>query len=367
MMVITARSQSPLRARRTAPRRLGAEPLATCGAHARLLGRSVAPGLRTGGAGSPWRNRMSDRMPQAELPLALLVGDREQSTQWLKSLLESGGYAVLEERGGRRALERARSTEPDVILADADLTDLAGVELCRRLRSDPGISSSTPILLSIFERAPRAARLAALRAGAWECIAPPHDADEILLKVGAYVRAKRDADGARADGLLDPVTGLYNRRGLARRALEFWSQARRERRPLACVVWALDVEPAEAAAADERAPSAVLRCVRTLQSAARLSDVIGRLGPTEFAALAPGTDALGARRLAARLAASLEGSTPRVGVRCGYEAVANVGDALLEPLDLLVRASRALRTGRAEAGWSLRRFENEDGIDAASA
>ncbi|OLD42196.1 MAG: hypothetical protein AUI55_07960, partial [Gemmatimonadetes bacterium 13_1_40CM_2_70_7] len=304
-------------------------------------------------------------MPQAELPLALLVGDREQSTQWLKSLLESGGYAVLEERGGRRALERARSTEPDVILADADLTDLAGVELCRRLRSDPGISSSTPILLSIFERAPRAARLAALRAGAWECIAPPHDADEILLKVGAYVRAKRDADGARADGLLDPVTGLYNRRGLARRALEFWSQARRERRPLACVVWALDVEPAEAAAADERAPSAVLRCVRTLQSAARLSDVIGRLGPTEFAALAPGTDALGARRLAARLAASLEGSTPRVGVRCGYEAVANVGDALLEPLDLLVRASGALRTGRAEAGWSLRRFENEDGIDAA--
>jgi len=311
---------------------------------------------------------MSDRIPQAELPLALLVGDREQSTQWLKSLLESGGYAVLQERCGRRALERARTTEPDVIVADADLTDLAGVELCRRLRGDPRISSSTPILLSIFERPPRAERLAALRAGAWDCIAPPHDADEILLKVGAYVRAKRDADAARADGLLDPVTGLYNRRGLARRARELWSQGRRERRPLACVVWALDVEPAEAVAVDQRVPSVVMRCVRTLQSAARLSDVIGRLGPTEFAALAPGTDALGAQRLAARLAASLEGGTPRpVAVRCGYEAVANAGDAPLDPLDLLVRASGALRTGKAEAGWSLRRFENEDGIDAASA
>ena len=95
---------------------------------------------------------------------------------------------------------------------------------------------------------------------------------------------------------------------------------------------------------------------------------IGRLGPTEFAALAPGTDALGAQRLAARLAASLEGGTPRpVAVRCGYEAVANAGDAPLDPLDLLVRASGALRTGKAEAGWSLRRFENETGIDAASA
>ena len=220
----------------------------------------------------------------------------------------------------------------------------------------------------MFERAPHAERIAALRAGAWECIAPPHDADEILLKVGAYVRAKRDADGARADGLLDQVTGLYNRRGLARRARELWSQARRERRPLACVVVALDVEPAEVSAVDERVPSAVMRCVRTLQSVARLSDVIGRLGPSEFAALAPGTDAPGARRLAARLAASLEGGAPRAsGVRCGYEAVANVGDAPLEPLDLLVRASGALRTGRAEAGWSVRRFESETGIDAASA
>src|SRR2546427_515230 len=263
---------------------------------------------------------------------------------------------------------RARRTEPDVIIADADLTDLAGVELCRRLHGDPGISSSTPILLSMFERAPHAERIAALRAGAWECIAPPHDADEILLKVGAYVRAKRDADGARADGLLDQVTGLYNRRGLARRARELWSQARRERRPLACVVVALDVEPAEVSAVDERVPSAVMRCVRTLQSVARLSDVIGRLGPSEFAALAPGTDAPGARRLAARLAASLEGGAPRAsGVRCGYEAVANVGDAPLEPLDLLVRASGALRTGRAEAGWSVRRFESETGLAAASA
>src|SRR5256712_12328505 len=311
---------------------------------------------------------MMDRMPQVGLPLVLLAGNGQEATRWLRGLLEGGGYAVLQERTGQHALDRARTTEPDVILVDAELPDMPGVELCRTLRADPRVSSSTPILLTIRDAATRAQRLAALRAGAWDCIAPPHDADEILLKVGAYVRAKRDADAARADGLLDPVTGLYNRRGLARRARELWSQGRRERRPLACVVLALDVEPAEAGAVDQRVPSVLMRCGRPLQSAGRLSDVLGRLGPTEFAALAPGTDALGAQRLAARLAASLEGGTPRpLGVRCGYEAVANVGDGPLDPLDLLVRASGALRTGRAEAGWSLRRFENETGIDAASA
>src|SRR3989441_11109761 len=134
----------PMRASRIAPRRDGAGPHPSCGAHAWSRGMTVAPGMRTDGLGGFRRTQMSDRIPQGELPLALLVGDREQSTQWLRSLLESGGYAVLQERCGRRALERARTTEPDVIVADADLTDVAGVELWRPVRGDPRVSSRTP-------------------------------------------------------------------------------------------------------------------------------------------------------------------------------------------------------------------------------
>src|SRR5467141_543653 len=222
-----------------------------------------------------WTGRMTDRMPQGGLPLVLLAGDGHEATRWLRGLLEGGGYAVLQERSAQHALERARTTEPDVILADADLPDMPGVELCRTLRADPRVSSSTPILLMIREAATRTQRLAALRAGAWERIAPPHDADEILLKIGAYVHAKLDADRARTEGLLDAATGLYNRQGLARRARELGSQAFREHGPLACIVLALDIEP----------PGGVnlRRSVQAIKAAARLSDVIGRLGATEFA------------------------------------------------------------------------------------
>jgi diguanylate cyclase (GGDEF)-like protein len=300
---------------------------------------------------------MTERMPQDGLPLVLLAGDGQEATRWLRVLLEAGGYAVLQERTGQHGLERARTTGPDAILVDAELPDMAGVELCRMLRADPMVSSSTPILLTIRDAATRAQRLAALRAGAWECIAPPHDADEILLKIGAYVHAKLDADRARAGGLLDPVTGLYNRQGLARRARELGSQAFREHGPLACVVLALDVEP----------PSAVNlgRSVQAIKAAARLSDVIGRLSATEFAVVAPGTDAVGARRLAERLASSVSAATvapdadavPAVRMRCGYEAVANVGYAPIEPVDLLVRAAAAVRTGKADSPSWLRRFD----------
>src|SRR5438128_1554330 len=319
---------------------------------------------------------MTERMPQSGLPLVLLAGDGQEATRWLRGLLESGGYAVLQERSGQHALDRARTTEPDVILVDAELPDMAGVELCRTLRADPRVSSSTPILLTIRDAATRAQRLAALRAGAWECITPPHDADEILLKLGAYVRAKLDADRARAEGLLDSATGLYNRQGLARRARELGSQAFRDHGPLACVVLVVDLEPQDLAPG-QQGSGIVGRCVQAIKASARLSDVIGRLSPTEFAVLAPGTDAVGARRLAERLASSVStpnttgepataGSTvtPSPRVRCGYEAVANVGYAPIEPVDLLVRAAAAVRTGKTDSGSWLRRFD--EGIGTAA-
>ena len=59
---------------------------------------------------------MSDQTPRAGLPLVLLAGDHPDDTNWLRNLLEPAGYAVLREPSGRYALERARGTEPDVII-----------------------------------------------------------------------------------------------------------------------------------------------------------------------------------------------------------------------------------------------------------
>ncbi|HEX4600980.1 MAG TPA: response regulator [Gemmatimonadales bacterium] len=306
---------------------------------------------------------MSDDTSPNGLSLALLADDREERTQWLARLLEQVGYVVLRERTARHALERAQAARPDVIIIAAELPDMTGIELCRALLGDGRLTSTTPILLAFSEPATREQRLTALRAGAWECIAPPHDHDEIVLKASVYIRAKLEADRTRTEGLLDLQTGLYNRQGLARRARELSSQAVRDHAAIACVVLAID--PAGAGAAPGGATDVVGRGVHVLQATARRSDVIGRLGSTEFAVLAPGTDASGARRLAERLAGSLQvaldpspggGVTPR-GMRFGYEAVANMGYAPIEPVELLGRASAALRTGRAEGGGWIRRFE----------
>src|SRR5256886_7469990 len=96
-----------------------------------------------------WGNRMSDQTPRAGLPLVLLAGDHPDDTNWLRNLLEPAGYAVLREPSGRYALERARGTEPDVVIVDAELPDMAGGELCPPLPGDPRGSGSTPPPLAL--------------------------------------------------------------------------------------------------------------------------------------------------------------------------------------------------------------------------
>src|SRR6185503_15782208 len=133
---------------------------------------------------------------------------------------------------------------------------------------------------------------------------------------------------------------------------------------LACVVLALDLET-DAVAMGDAAAQTILRSVQALKSTGRLSDVVGRLGPTEFAVIAPATDPQGAVRLAERLVRAIRDSAaapqphlPLRQVRVGYEAVTNVGYAPIQPVDLLVRASAALRRGTAVAGSSwIRRYD----------
>lgn len=307
---------------------------------------------------------MTDSGPSGGLPLALVAGEQEGSAGWIEEVLGANGFAVLRTPDGQHALARARTTNPDVIFIEAVLSDMSGLELCRTLRDDPRVSNSTPILVTTPHDPTREQRIEALRAGAWECIGRSTDPVELTLKLQAYMRAKLDADRSRAEGLLDPTTGLYNRQGMARRVQELGSYAFREHGALACIVLALDLEP-DAVATGDAAAAAILKSVQALKTATRLSDVLGRLGPTEFAVLAPSTETAGAMRLAERMVRAVREASSAAGkplpvrqVRVGYEAVTNISYAPIQPVDLLVRASAALRRGSAVGGTSwIRRYD----------
>ena len=303
---------------------------------------------------------MTPTTPAGRPPLALIGSDQEWSIRSIESILGPHGYAVLRAYNGKEVLERAQAGQPDVVILDLRLPDQDGRAVCRSLREQRLVTPATPILMISAGHPAKADRLKALQAGAWEVLSLPLDAEEFLLKLQAFVHAKTESDALREEGLVDRTTGFYSVRGLARRAREVGAEAFRRKTGLACVVIGVDAVAADGAdsATDNSALAEALEIVaQAFQGTARSSDVIGRLGRSEFAVIAPATDAEGAMRLAERLAESVANrqSVPgarvsTVKVRAGFEGVADLHATPVEPVDLLVRATAALRQVRTNEG-----------------
>ena len=282
-------------------------------------------------------------------PLILIAASPEHS---LASVFEGRHYTVVQVHTGTLALEWVQDVRPDTIILDADLPDMSGIDACRLLHSDLRIGHTVPTLILACGEPTPEQRVAALRGGVWDFLLYPPDPAELLLSLETYLQAKRNIDVALA-GLVDPATGLHTRPALARRARELGALMSRARGGLACIVFALDANPA-----DPKAGSVVVR-------SARVSDVVGALSPTEFAVLAPATDHAGAAKLAQRIGGALRdviGSSSPVAaapaLQVGYDAVTNLKYSPIDPVALLLRATTAVRNGTPEPGCAwMRRFE----------
>src|SRR2546422_839782 len=163
-------------------------------------------------------------------PLVLMADSHEWFSRALESVLVPGGYSVVKAYTATGLLQQLELTEPDALILAVDLPGGEGLNLCRMLRANSLVTPSTPIILTQPTPSTRRHTLAALRAGAAELWGQRLDAEELLLRLAAQIRAKADADRAWAEGLVDHATQLYNGRGVARRARELGADARPRRR-----------------------------------------------------------------------------------------------------------------------------------------
>src|SRR5918997_7097058 len=299
---------------------------------------------------------MANRDKAGSAPLVLIANDQEWSARSLESILGPSGYSVVRAYTGQQALERARTAQPDLIILDAQMPDVHGFEICRMLRTDPRFSATTPIVITTSGPSGRTQRIEAYRAGAWEFLGQPLDGEALLLKLGTFLQCKLEVDGLRDENLLDPGTGLYNMRGLSHRAGEIGADAFRRRDPLACVV--LSPEPEGngiSEPSDEEIQRIAEQVGQLFKRTGRASDAIGRLGHSEFALIAPATSNEGALRLIQRLGGSIEASPIPVRggerylrVRAGYCAVPDFAESPVDAVELLLRATTALRDLKRE-------------------
>ena len=83
----------------------------------------------------------------------LVVDDNETNRDILMTRLEKHGYELLQAADGEEALASVAQHQPDLILLDVKMPKLDGIEVCRRLKSDPSLPFM-PIILVTARAAP---------------------------------------------------------------------------------------------------------------------------------------------------------------------------------------------------------------------
>lgn len=286
--------------------------------------------------------------------MVLIVNDHEWSVRSLESILVPHGYATLRAFSGQQAIELARLAQPDVIVLERRLSDMDAGDVCEALLGSRLIDTTTPIIVTTDTTADRSERLKVIRAGAWEVFVHPLDAELLLAKIENYSRLRSEVRRVVDASLLDRETGLYNARGLTRRARELGAEAVRRRGALACVVLAAEPVEGSPLSSAEQARQLGEQLAVIFERTGRLSDVVGRLGQFEFAVIAPSTGAQGAARLVERIEAALASEAPAsvpvmpsYRLRTGFAAVPDFAESTVDPVELLLRAAAAVRDSRS--------------------
>ena len=128
--------------------------------------------------------------------LILNVDDNDGARYAKTRILQGAGFRVLEAANGTDALAVVREEDPALVLLDVKLPDINGIEVCRRIKSDPD-TSSVLVLQTSAALTGRADKIRGLEGGADNYLAAPIEADELIANVNALLRMRQTQDELR--------------------------------------------------------------------------------------------------------------------------------------------------------------------------
>ena len=127
----------------------------------------------------------------ATRPYALLVEDESALVELIRYNLEKEGYEIASATDGEEALVMIDERQPDILLLDWMLPKLAGIEVCRRIRSRPS-TRNLPIIM-LTAKAEESDRIRGLDTGADDYLTKPFSISELTARIRAVMRRIRPA------------------------------------------------------------------------------------------------------------------------------------------------------------------------------
>ena len=119
----------------------------------------------------------------------LIVEDEPDIRELIAHHLRREGFRCHTAATGAEALRRIKSAVPDLVVLDLMLPEMDGLEVCRRMRADPG-AAAVPIIM-VTAKADEVDRVVGLELGADDYVGKPFSPKELVARVRAVLRRVR--------------------------------------------------------------------------------------------------------------------------------------------------------------------------------
>ncbi|MBZ8180904.1 response regulator transcription factor [Oscillatoria salina] len=116
----------------------------------------------------------------------LIVEDEPEIAKLIQQTLEREGFTCFQCHNGLTALQAFKEQEPDVIILDLMLPGLDGLEVCARIRQQPG--KKDPFILMLTAKGEEIDRVIGLSTGADDYLVKPFSPKELVARVRALLR-----------------------------------------------------------------------------------------------------------------------------------------------------------------------------------
>ena len=125
-------------------------------------------------------------------PISFLVADdRAYMRRVIKNILETLGCKRIDEaHHGGEALSIMRSWAPDIVITEALLSPMSGLEFLKAVRADKGNLKFTPIIM-ITSETRREKVILARNSGVSEYVAKPFNAKSLILRIREVIERPR--------------------------------------------------------------------------------------------------------------------------------------------------------------------------------
>jgi len=127
----------------------------------------------------------SDQPPDRPRTI-LIVDDFDDTRLLLRTWLQKKGFHVVEAENGNRAVAKAESVRPDLIIMDVEMPELDGLAATRKIRELTGFASVPIVAVSAYGADQY--RDHALAAGCNEYISTPFEPDELERLIRALLK-----------------------------------------------------------------------------------------------------------------------------------------------------------------------------------